>query len=730
MGSVLKECKPDSQTTIGKPHRSVRAYILDDGQQLVPCGVVGEIVLAGVQVARGYLSMPEETAASFLPDTISGRLHERMYRTGDLGYWTEDGDIVCLGRKDRQVKLRGFRVGLGSVEQAICSAPGARAAAVVVDRGLLFAWVTPSDVDTDLVLNEIESQLPAHARPRRISAVDSFPLTANGKIDHKALLKSMDGKSVPQLVDGAAAELTPTEAKIAKVWQNLLDLGDAQPVSPTDNFLSIGGHSMKQLALAARLSSVFGFRVPVQIVLKCEALCELASAVDLLSKTQVCQSQTGARKLGPIELSPSEYEWWLKYQVASPVAAACFNVVFSCSLAERISCRRLADAWSSVIARHRVLSSRFLTDCSGVPFRSISPSPPKAQVLDAIDLVKVAGSSFNLAAEDLIRVQVSPSRMLVVISHLLCDLTALRVLLNEVSAEYSRMVGLPSPDPPKCLAYTETTSWFDKPSQEDLKFWSHYLKGSPAPVADPVPTDYSGVSQTISFPPSLFRKMTEFGGRNSITIYQTLLLGSAITLQVLSKASDIVLGTPYINRPNELEANTIGLFLQPMPFRMNLSDTPLNPQISNDVGVSCLVERTKSSFRGMLGHIIQWQKLLAHIGLDFRHGTDPYPLFDTVVSLHDYRTIQPISLNIDGAGPAEFPCTKGAKFKIMFEYTVTQEGDVSLRLEYRRPRLSHEAVATVYRGLLACFKALSEGSSTMALRDAILDATGGPLIGL
>lgn len=730
MGSVLKKCKSGSQITIGKPHPSIRAYILDDSQQLVPRGVVGEIVLAGVQVSRGYLGMPEETATNFLPDTISGRLHERMYRTGDLGYWTEDGDIVCLGRKDRQVKLRGFRVGLGSVEQAICSALGVHAAAVVVDRGLLLAWVTPSGVDIDVVLKEIESKLPSHARPQRVSAVDSFPLTANGKIDHKALLRSTNSRSVRQSVSRNAVDLTQTEEKIAKVWQNLLDLNDAQPVLPSDNFLSLGGHSMKQLALAARLSSIFGFRVPVQVVLKCEALSELAGAVDLLSKNQVRQSQTGARKLGPIDLSPSEYEWWLKYQVASPVAAACFNVVFSCSLAEPIRCSLLANAWSSVISRHRVLSSRFLTDCTGVPFRSISPAPPQAQVVDTIDLVKFAGRSFDLAAEDLIRVQISPSRILVVISHILCDLTALRVLLNEVSAEYSRMGGLPSPDPPKFLAYTETTSWFDRPSQEDLDFWAHYLKGSPAPIPDSVPTDYSGVSQTISFPPNLFRKMTEFGGRNSMTIYQTLLLGSAITLQALSKTSDIVLGTPYINRTNELEANTVGLFLQPMPFRMNLSDTPLNSRIYNDVGVSSLVDRTKSSFQGMLGHIIQWQKLLAHIGLDFRHGTDPYPLFDTVVSLHDYRTIQPISLDIDGAGPAEFPCTKGAKFKIMFEYTVTQEGDVSLRIEYRRPRMSHEAVATVYRGLLACFKGLSDGSSTTTLRDAILDATGGPLIGL
>ncbi|KAK0644627.1 hypothetical protein B0T16DRAFT_460660 [Cercophora newfieldiana] len=149
------------------------------GPRLLPHGAVGEIVLAGVQVARGYVGMPEETSAKFLPDSISADSHpqEKMYRSGNTGYWTECGELVCLGRRDRLTKVRGFRVSLASVEEALHAIPGVRAAAVVVaDGGTMNAWVAPA-VDINKLHLELTSSLPAYARPQRIFCLDSLPLT-------------------------------------------------------------------------------------------------------------------------------------------------------------------------------------------------------------------------------------------------------------------------------------------------------------------------------------------------------------------------------------------------------------------------------------------------------------------------------------------------------------------------------------------------------------------------
>lgn len=732
VGSVLKRCVAGSPVTIGKPFPTVRAYVLDEHLRPVPRGVVGEIALAGIQVARGYLGMPEETSTKFLPDTISGRLDERMYLTGDLGCWSDDGEILCIGRKDRLVKVRGFRVSLGAVETALREVTPVRTAAVVASQGSLLAWVTPASVDVDAVQRSLASVLPAHARPQRIYAVNSFPLTRNGKLDHKALLlqDAAEKRRPPSPSRTVPARLTRTEAAIADVWRSLLELGEA-PILPSDNFLGLGGHSMRQLALAARLSSTFGFRVPVQVVLKAQTLADLGRAVDLLAPaTHARPAEARVRRLGRVELSPVEYEWWLKCRAASPAASAAFNVVFTCSLSDEVDVGRLASAWSTVISRHQILSSRFPADSNGRPVRDLSPVPPEPRlVYGDVDVASEAAQGFDITSEDLVRVSISPSQLLVIISHMLCDLTTLRVLLAEVSAEYMSLSGLPAPSLPESLRYTETSSWFEQPRQEDLDFWAGYLASAQTPPADPIPTDFSGASESFPFPSPTFAKMTSFSSQHSITIYQTILLGTAVTLQALTGTWDMVLGTPFINRVHELESGTVGLFLQPLPFRLRLPHPSENDDNSSSSGggdgrtpTAALASLARTSFENMLGHAVPWHRLLERLGLS--GGVHP-AVFDTVVTLHDYRAMEPIALAIPGAGATAFPTTPGAKFKLLFEWTVSGRGEVDLRVEYRTARVVREAVRAMYRALVRFFDVVGEVEEVEELRETVREAAGG-----
>ncbi|KAK5656406.1 hypothetical protein OQA88_4787 [Cercophora sp. LCS_1] len=340
MGSILKSCMAGSPVTIGRPHPTVQAYTLDEQHQLVPRGVVGEIVLAGVQVAQGYVGMAQETAAKFFPDTISGWQSEKMYLTGDLGYWTEDGEIACLGREDRVVKVRGFRVSLETVEVALCALPNVRAAAAAIKQGGLLAWVIPDSLDVEAIQSELSSKLPP-SDPAANIALDSSPLTRNGKLDDKSLLQTASEKRISSLTR-QAGKLTRTETVVARIWQLLLDLQGAE-ISPSDDFVNLGGYSMKQLALAAHLSSALGFRVLVQVVLRSQTLGDLAHRLESL-RGDLENTSTGIRGLGPVELSPVEFEWWLEYQSASPTAAAAFNVVFTCSLSVDVDVTKLAQA--------------------------------------------------------------------------------------------------------------------------------------------------------------------------------------------------------------------------------------------------------------------------------------------------------------------------------------------------------------------------------------------------
>lgn len=700
----------------------MRAYILNYRRQLVLPGVVGEIVLAGVQVARGYLGMPAETATKFLPDTVSGRLDERMYLTGDLGYWTEEGEILCLGRKDRQAKVRGFRINLGNVEEAICAHDEVQTAAVNVFQDSLIAWVTPACVDIEDVFRKLSESVPVHARPQRIIAVDSFPLTRNGKLDYKLLLNDV---SRPLPRQSCPEVLNDTEILIAKEWRSLLNLDDTQDILLFNTFIGLGGHSMRQLALASRLSNKFGIRIPMRLVIKCETLKDLACAVDQLREGVERQAMTGRRELGQIELSPVEEEWWLKYQVACSSAAATFNVPFACSLSVHVDYSLLASIWSAVISRHKILSSRFAQDCKGRPYRELSPTPPKAHVVADIDVGKTIAEPFNLSTDDLVRVRITPSKLVVVISHILCDLTALRALVNEVSIAYKDSVPPSSHPWPKCLAYMKLSSWFEQPCPSDLSFWSEYLKDLPQYTKTATPTDFSGSSEVFRIAPALLQDILNFHSRHSATLYQTILLATAICLQSLTGTYDIALGTPFMNRTQASEMNIVGLFLQALPFRLNLSDVKTDAGVRNDVSIASLMDHTKSSFREMLSHAIPWQQLLAHLGLDFqRHGL-MHPIFDTVVTLNDHRESPPISLDIDGAGPSQYLYTTGAKFKLLFEYTIFSDCELQLRIEYSTQKLELKTIMAVYAGLLACFKGMCRGSPLLVIRDSISGASDG-----
>ena len=239
-GATIKLLLPGLPVTIGLPNPSTRLYILDNRQNLAPRGMIGEIYLAGVQVASGYFKRPEETVKSFMPDLVCRDLGERMYRTGDRGYWNEDGEVVCLERNDRIIKLGGFRVDLNDLETQICKAvPKASAAAVVQIGDLLAVMVQPGSVNIEFLQTRIAQVLPMHAIPRHIVAVKQIPITRAGKIDYRAVLAQLS----PSYCSDPKEPLGSTEREIAKVWLKILGRPALTPLFGSSNFEELGGDS-------------------------------------------------------------------------------------------------------------------------------------------------------------------------------------------------------------------------------------------------------------------------------------------------------------------------------------------------------------------------------------------------------------------------------------------------------------------------------------------------------
>ncbi|MFI5911641.1 amino acid adenylation domain-containing protein [Dactylosporangium sp. NPDC051541] len=275
------ECTADAlaglaRVPIGAPIQNIALYVLDEHRRPAPVGVAGQLYIAGVGLARGYLRRPALTAERFVPDPF-GPPGSRMYATGDLARWRADGTAEFLGRIDGQIKLRGLRIELGEIEAALREQPGVTDAAAVVredqpgDRRIV-AYVTGA-ADVVAARSALKERLPDYMVPVAVVALDALPLSPSGKLDRRAL-------PAPQIVRDASTALaeprTPAEVRLAELWRDLLTL---PAVGIDDDFFDLGGHSLLATQLVARVRKKFGAGVSVLDVFQQPTIRELAALV-------------------------------------------------------------------------------------------------------------------------------------------------------------------------------------------------------------------------------------------------------------------------------------------------------------------------------------------------------------------------------------------------------------------------------------------------------------------
>jgi amino acid adenylation domain-containing protein len=261
--------------SIGVPWIGGRVYVLDERLRPVPDGQEGELYLAGTGLARGYLNRPGLTATWFVADPF-GPPGSRMYRSGDRGWRRADGEFFFAGRADRQVKLRGFRIELGEVEACLGSHPDVDLAGVVVEGKLADARIVGyvqtragTDVSGAQLRQHVASSLPEHMVPASIAVLDHLPVTANGKVDRRALeLRAVPRPAEVVTLAGASFE----DALCALVTEVLA----VPEVRPSDNIFELGGNSVAAAKLAGRIRKELGVSVPMRAVFETETLSDLA----------------------------------------------------------------------------------------------------------------------------------------------------------------------------------------------------------------------------------------------------------------------------------------------------------------------------------------------------------------------------------------------------------------------------------------------------------------------
>ena len=281
--SAVRKVEAGQPIVIGSPIAKTSLYVLDSTLQLVPVGVPGELCIGGSGVARGYLRQPELTRDRFLADPFKTEPGARMYRTGDLVRRLPDGTLEFLGRLDHQVKIAGNRIELGEIETSLARHPDVKQCVVVAsgesqgDR-LLAAYIIPEagkTVRTSDLRQFLAETLPAYMLPSFFVPLSAFPMTANGKLDRKAL-PSPD--RTVEAVDGALVEpRTPTEQAIAKVWRERLNL---ERVGTQNNFFDLGGYSLLAVRVVGDINKTLKAHLNIRAIFENPTIKQLAILIE------------------------------------------------------------------------------------------------------------------------------------------------------------------------------------------------------------------------------------------------------------------------------------------------------------------------------------------------------------------------------------------------------------------------------------------------------------------
>ncbi|HEX4421471.1 MAG TPA: amino acid adenylation domain-containing protein [Kofleriaceae bacterium] len=576
---------------IGTPLPGVEACVLDGHRRPVPHGVAGELYLGGVQLARGYLRRPELTAASFV--TVDGR---RLYRTGDLVRVRTDGNLVFLGRTDHQVKLRGFRIELGEVEAALTSHGAVRDAVVLcLDQALIGYVVRNPDsaVDAATLRAHLQSVLPAPMVPAQFAVLDRWPLTAHGKVDRRALAAIPTAVVTTDLA--SATPRTQVEELVAGCFCDVLRVDHVQL---HDDFFALGGHSLLAMRLLSRLHDALGVQLPFRALFESPTVAALAAQLATANR-DTAPELVAEPHTGTAPMSFGQQRLWFLDRLEP--GATIYNMTGGYRLHGALDRGALGRALTALVARHEVLRTQLLA-VDGVPVQRIAPPAP--QPLALIDLTtspdrdaaladhleREAATPFDLARGPLFRTQLlamaTDDHVLVLsLHHAIGDGWSISVMIDDLAALYAAELGAGPAPAPLAIQYADHARWQhrwldSRAIDTQLGYWKDRLAGNlpvlqiPAARRRPPVQTVRGATIDFTVPPALTGALHQLGQREGATLFMTLMTAFQILLRRYSGQDDIRVGTPMAGRLRSETEALIGLFLNTVVIRGDLTGDP------------------------------------------------------------------------------------------------------------------------------------------------------------
>ncbi|WP_027927250.1 non-ribosomal peptide synthetase [Amycolatopsis benzoatilytica] len=593
---------PAEVLSLGVPLWNTQAYVLDAALAVVPPGEVGELYIAGENLARGYVARAGLTAGRFVANPF-GAPGSRMYRTGDLARWREDGTLEFAGRSDDQVKIRGYRIELGEIESVLSTHPSAGPLAVLVheEQGdkRLVAYVVPAageSFDGTALRAHAAAALPEYMVPAAFVELDRLPLTGNGKLDKRALPAPDFGGAA---AGGGRAPKGYAEELLAGLFADVLGLST---VGADDDFFELGGHSLLATRLISRVRSVLEVELSIRAVFEAPTVAGLARAVE---------SAQGARRTvevterpAVLPLSFAQRRLWFLNQLDE--AGDTYHIPLALRLTGELDQPALEAALGDVVTRHEALRTVF-PEVDGEPRQLVLAAEAARERLtirfaeadeDTLSetLAKAIAAPFDLAADLPIRVSLvdlatDERVLLLTLHHIAGDGWSFAPLLGDLERAYrARLTGTAPEFEPLPVQYADYTLWQrqllgsetdeESLSAQQLRFWREQL--ADAPVVLELPADrprppvasYRGDRTELRIPAAQHERLAALGRECKVSVFMVLQAAVAALCTGLGAGTDIPLGTPIAGRTDDALDDLVGFFVNTLVLRTDTSGDP------------------------------------------------------------------------------------------------------------------------------------------------------------
>jgi natural product biosynthesis luciferase-like monooxygenase protein/amino acid adenylation domain-containing protein len=697
---------------LGYPIAGTQVYLLDAHLQPVPAGVPGELFIAGEKLARGYLNAPEVTAERFVPHHFSDIPGQRLYRTGDLARRLADGNIEFLGRVDHQVKINGFRIEPGEIEAALSEHASVGAATVLAredvpgEKRLVAYVVGVAQHDT---LNEqdlrgfLKEKLPPHMIPSAVVVLNSLPLTANGKVDRRAL--PVPEKIRPEANRVFVPPQTENEKALARIWAQVLDL---EQVGIHDNFFALGGDSIRSIRVLA-LAQDRNLRFSMQQLFQHQTIYDLArslgdteGASTLAPKTEPFSLVTPEdREILPLEELEDAYplaklqEGMLFHSEFSP-GSSMYHDITSIHLKCRWDFDKMHAAIASVTARHPVLRTAFNLSTFSEPLQLVYKSVPvplkveDLRSLTAPEQERIIDEWLELNRTHRFRWHEPPLlsykihrrtndsfQFTLSRHHSIIDGWSTSSLFTQLFQQYLALIAneeLPL-EPALALTYRDFVALEQQAlrSEAAREFWVNKLSDGMVTTLPALSAEADGpVARVGAYPVTLPHEVSQglqrLAQSAGLPLKDVLLAAHARVLSLVSGQSDIVTGLVMHGRPDDRDGERVlGLFLNTLPLRMKLN------------GGSWL-QLAREAFEAELELMPHRRYPLAAVQSDLGGAH----LFETgmiFINFHVYRGLDSARNEIEPLGVTDIQETN---FKFMAEFSLspfTSEVELNLRLD-------------------------------------------------